>query len=151
MVVCAYGAFDLLHPGHIRLLEGARDFGDVLVVAVQSDALVRAATAGASGDPAGSGTTERPITPADERAEILAALSAVDFAAVLDEPLTELLQNFRPDAFVCVDETDGSGGFVASDSLDRMLAAIGCKIVRVPPEPGYSTSLLIERIAGGRA
>ncbi len=140
-VVCAYGAFDLLHPGHIRLLEQARDLGDVLVVAVQCDASVRAAAANA----------ERPITPAAERAEILAALDAVDYAAVTDEAPAEFLHQLRPDVFVCGDETDSQAIPGAADSLDRDLSEIGCKVVRVPIEPGYSTSRLIERISGHRA
>jgi rfaE bifunctional protein nucleotidyltransferase chain/domain len=154
-VVCAYGAFDLLHPGHIRLLEQARDFGNILVVAVQSDLLVRAASArardsGASADAA----TDRPITPAAERAEILAALNAVDFAAVIDEPLVEFLRKVRPDVFVCGNETNGESipsNLDASNALDEILASLGCKLVRLPLEPGYSTTRLVERISGNRA
>jgi rfaE bifunctional protein nucleotidyltransferase chain/domain len=152
-VVCAYGAFDLLHPGHIRLLEEARELGDLLVVAVQSDAIVRSATATAAspGHPATSGDVDRPITPAEERAEILAAVNAVDFAAVADDPLPAFLRQFQPDVFVCGDEPSGRMSPDASGPFDRAVAAMGCKVVRVPIEPGYSTSLLIERITGRRA
>src|SRR5579863_9495309 len=76
-VVCAAGAFDLLHPGHVRLLEQARGLGDILVVALQSDASARsdAQPAGAAGeDRTNQGAATRPITPANERAEILLAL-----------------------------------------------------------------------------
>jgi len=151
VVVCAYGAFDLLHPGHIRLLEEARDFGDLLVIAVQSDAAARAASAIPNNLHTWPNDIARPITRAEERAEILAALTAVDFAAVADAPLAEFLQLFQPDVFVCGDERDGRQSAAASNSLDRSLAAIGCKLVRVPLEPGYSTSRLIERITGRRA
>jgi len=140
-VVCAYGAFDLLHPGHIRLLEQARDWGKFLVVAVRSDASVRAAAANA----------ERPVTPAAERAEILAALSAVDFAVVTGDPPAEFLQKLRPDVFIRGDEADGEASSAAPNSLDRELAAMGCKVVRIPLEPGHSTSRLIERISGHHA
>lgn len=152
-VVCTYGAFDLLHPGHIRLLEDARDFGDLLVVGVQSDAVLSAAVSNASGsaDPPLNGAVDRPITPAEERAEILAALSAVDFAAVADVPLAEFLQQFQPDVFACGDERDGRQPSETPYTLERSLAAIGCRVVRIPLEPGYSASRLIERIAGRRA
>lgn len=137
-VVCASGAFDLLHPGHIRLLEQARDFGKLLVVAVQSDASVRATAA----------NEKRPVTPAAERAEILAALSAVDFAVVTDGPPAEFLQELRPDVFIRGNETDGEAHSAAANALDHELAAIGCQVVHIPLEPGYSTSGLIERISG---
>jgi cytidyltransferase-like protein len=151
-VVCAYGAFDLLHPGHVRLLEQARDLGEILVVGVQSDALA----AEASRDnvlPDESDRIVRPVTPAAERAEILAALSAVDFAAVVEQPLMQFLQTFRPDAFACGDGPPA--GSLGSDTsrreLETVLAKIGCKLVRLPLEPGYSTSRLIKRISGGHA
>lgn len=153
-VVCAYGAFDLLHPGHVRLLEQARDLGEILVAAVQSDALARAAAKNASHAATGEGVEiARPVTPAAERAEILAALSAVDFAAVVEEPLAQFLKLFRPDVFVCGDEpaSEGSGPDIAHGGLESLLAEMDCKLVRLPLEPGYSTTRLIERISGGRA
>lgn len=158
--MCAHGAFDLLHPGHVRLLEQARDFGDILVVAVQSDRLAdrltdesaRAETARAGGvAEATAAGARRPINPAAERAEILSALSSVDFVTIVDEPLAEFLKKFRPDVFVCGSEADGRAGSSdsnAPDALERALEEIGCRLVRLPQEPGYSTSLLIERIAG---
>jgi rfaE bifunctional protein nucleotidyltransferase chain/domain len=149
-VVCAYGAFDLLHPGHIRLFEQARDFGDILVVAVQSDAVVRASAASARGD----GAPERPITPAAERAEIVAALSAVDFAAVVEDPLTAFLQTLRPDVYVCGEDTDrqpDSANPADAIGLESALEKIPSKLVRLALEPGYSATRLIERISGKRA
>src|ERR1700683_4428200 len=89
-VVCAVGVFDLLHPGHVRLLEQARASGDILVVGVQSDARAREEKG-----------PNRPITPAAERAEILSALAAVDFAVVLnDERADEFIAQLVPDALV---------------------------------------------------
>src|SRR5271157_4089221 len=71
-IVFAHGSFDLLHPGHVRLLEQARPLGDILVVGVRSDAAVRAVHARENQrEPA---QPMSPITPASERAEILAAL-----------------------------------------------------------------------------
>jgi cytidyltransferase-like protein len=151
--VCAYGAFDLLHPGHVRLLEQARNLGGIVTVAVQSDDLVRRAAAEARADGGLSAHSEvqRPITPAAERAEILAALSAVDFAAVIDEPVGEFLKRFRPDVFVRGEQARSQFGDAnVAGNFDRALAAIGCRLVRLPLEPGYSTSLLIDRISGIR-
>jgi rfaE bifunctional protein nucleotidyltransferase chain/domain len=135
-VVCASGSFDLLHPGHIRLFEQARSFGDFLVVAVQGDASVR----GQFGDAA---KVARPVTPAAERMEIVAALAAVDFVVPFDEPSPrQFLLDFAPDVFI----EGGSGAQRESGLHERELEALGCKIVHVPLEPGYSTAQLIERI-----
>ncbi len=142
-VVCASGCFDLLHPGHIRLLEQARGLGNILIVAVQSDASFRESLV-----PAKSGAAEiaRPITPAAERMEILAALAAVDYAVEFDGPSPhEFLLRLAPDVFV-------EGG-TARDSILRESESktLGCRIVRFPLEPGYSTARLIERITELRA
>jgi rfaE bifunctional protein nucleotidyltransferase chain/domain len=136
-VVCASGAFDLLHPGHIRLLEQARSFGDFLVVAVQGDTSVRKQFGAAENG-------VRPVTPAAERMEIIAALAVVDFVVPFDEPSPyELLSQLAPDVFI-----EGGSKTERDYGLrPRELEALGCKIVRVPLEPGYSTAQLIERIA----
>jgi rfaE bifunctional protein nucleotidyltransferase chain/domain len=73
-VVFTNGVFDLLHPGHVRYLQEARDLGDVLIVGLNSDRSVRA-----------NKGPERPITPERERAEILLALVCVDAVAIFDE------------------------------------------------------------------
>jgi len=138
-VVFASGCFDLLHPGHVRLLEQARSHGDILVVGIRSDESVRAAHAGESHPPVSS----RPISPAAERAEILAALAAVDYVVEFDDSnLAALLERLAPDAVV------------QAGSPDRRPAAPGeppvaggaPKIVHILLEPGYSTARLIERI-----
>src|ERR671939_1533164 len=86
-IVFANGCFDLLHVGHVRYLEGARALGDLLVVAINSDAQVRAQK--------GEG---RPLVPERERAEIIASLRAVDFVTIFTEPTVEqLLLSIRPD------------------------------------------------------
>jgi len=136
-VVCAAGAFDLLHPGHIRLLEQARSLGDFLAVAVQGDASIRERF----GD---NEKATRPIVPASERMEIVAALEAVDFVAPFDSPSPHpFLLQFVPDVFVeGLSDAPLEFGFHRRD-----LEARGCKVVHVPMEPGYSTEQLIERIS----
>jgi D-glycero-beta-D-manno-heptose 1-phosphate adenylyltransferase len=140
-VVCASGCFDLLHPGHIRLFEQARSLGDVLVVAVESDATARGRNASSKKSSAG---LPRPITPAAERAEILASLAAVDYAVEFDDPShREFIARLMPDVFVL-------GGVANVDELAAREAAaieaLGCEVVRIPLEPGYSTTGLIDRI-----
>jgi rfaE bifunctional protein nucleotidyltransferase chain/domain len=135
-MVFVSGRFDLLHPGHIRLLEQARELGEILVVGVQSDAAVRVSSV--SGGPARNGL-ERPVTPASERMEILAALAAVDYAVEFDASTPDdLLARLEPDIVVV-----GRG--------DQVSHAAGRKIVSIPLEPGFSTSRLIDRISQLRA
>jgi rfaE bifunctional protein nucleotidyltransferase chain/domain len=128
-VVCAAGAFDLLHPGHVRLLEQARSHGDVLVVGILGDEAVRASRSGAGRAPA------RPVNPASERAEVVAGLAAVDAACVIEGSPRDFVARLSPDVFV-------AGGDEPAEGLD----AVG-ELIRIPLEPGYSTSSLIERIA----
>ncbi len=86
-IALANGIFDLLHVGHVRYLEAARREGDLLVVAVNSDASARALK--------GHG---RPLLPEDERAELLAALSCVDYVVLFHEPTADsLIRELRPD------------------------------------------------------
>jgi rfaE bifunctional protein nucleotidyltransferase chain/domain len=147
-VVCAAGAFDLLHPGHLRLLEQARGLGDILVVALQSDASVRSiaplGTAAGEGR-VGQSAAMRPITPATERAEILAALAAVDYVVEFNEPTPrEFFARLAPDVVV----KGGEAGSQESSFLDdEAVKATGGRVVRVALEPGYSTSFLLERIS----
>lgn len=150
-VVCAAGAFDLLHPGHIRLLEQARGLGDIVVVALQSDASVRSsaaqsATRGGAGESrAGQSAAARPITPANERAEILMALAAVDVVTEFDEPTPrEFFALLAPDVVV----KGGEAGSQESAFLDdEAVKAAGGRVVRLALEPGYSNSFLLERIS----
>ena len=86
-IVMANGCFDLFHVGHMRYLEGAAELGDVLIVAVNSDAQAR--------ELKGDG---RPHTPQNERAEIIAGVRCVDFVTIFDEPtVEELLLAIKPD------------------------------------------------------
>jgi rfaE bifunctional protein nucleotidyltransferase chain/domain len=137
-VVCAIGVFDLLHPGHVRLLEQARATGDILIVGVQNDARAREEKG-----------PNRPVTPASERAEILSALAAVDFAVILDdERADEFIAQLAPDAMVQGCDT-ASGKHIAAEISAAQAA--GVKVIQIPPEPGHSTSRLIERIKQLRA
>src|SRR5580765_2557970 len=89
-VVFTNGCFDLLHPGHVRCLAEARSLGDMLVVAVNSDRSVR-----------GNKGPERPLVPEQDRAEVLAALSSVDYVTIFDEPTPrELISRVLPAVLV---------------------------------------------------
>src|SRR5689334_8356097 len=86
-VVLTNGTFDLLHIGHVRYLQAARELGDMLIVGVNSDASVR-----------GYKGPGRPVVPQDERAEIVAALRCVDYATIFDEPTAvQLVESLQPD------------------------------------------------------
>src|SRR5580704_12580246 len=146
-VVCVAGAFDLLHPGHVRLLEQARGLGDVLIVALQSDESVRIAAEQAAklvGNPAPSPAPARPITPEAERAEILTAIAAVDFVAIFEEATAaEFIARLAPDIFA----QGGEGSRENACADDDAVKAAGGQVVSLPLEPGYSTSRLVERIS----
>jgi rfaE bifunctional protein nucleotidyltransferase chain/domain len=129
-VVFTNGCFDLLHPGHVRLIEAARDFGDVLAVAINSDAGVRRLKG-----------PQRPIIPAVDRAALLASLAAVDAVAIFDEETPcELLRSLRPD--VLVKGSDWSHWIAGREIVE----AAGGHVQAIPVEPGYSTTDLVNAI-----
>jgi rfaE bifunctional protein nucleotidyltransferase chain/domain len=130
-VVFTNGVFDLLHPGHLRYLEAARRQGDALVVGVNSDDSARRHK--------GEG---RPLTPAAERAELIAALEFVDAVVVFDEDTpAEIVQLLQPD--VLVKGADWSAdAIVGRDTVE----ARGGEVVRIPVEEGYSTSRLLAKV-----
>jgi rfaE bifunctional protein nucleotidyltransferase chain/domain len=128
-VVFTNGCFDLLHPGHTRYLAEARKLGDVLIVAVNSDTSVRAIK--------GPG---RPIFPEAERAEILAALEAVDYVTIFDD-LTPQAVIARMTPNVLVKGADwGPNEVVGRAEVE----AAGGQVISIPVVPGYSTSAIIE-------
>lgn len=142
-MVFVSGCFDLLHPGHIRLLEQAHSYGDLLVVGVQGDAGVRA-TKGKGSANAGPNVA-RPMNPAAERAEILAALAAVDYAVEFGESSPQaLIARLSPDVIVH-GAAPGPGATYAAEPKDAS-ASTTAKIVPILLEPGYSTAQLLERI-----
>ena len=131
-LVLANGAFDLLHVGHVRYLEAARDEGDWLAVAVNSDRSV----ARAKGPP-------RPILPEAERAEIVAALGCVDAVTVFDEDSpADLISAIRPD--VHAKGTDYTADAVPERAV---VAAYGGRTVIVGDPKDHATTELIERIS----
>ncbi len=130
-VVFTNGVFDLLHVGHLRYLQQARALGGALIVGINSDRSV--------GVVKGSG---RPITPEDERAELLSSLACVDAVVVFDEPTPhELIAALQPDILV-------KGADWAADAIvgRDVVEARGGRVVRIPIEAGHSTSALVERI-----
>ncbi len=130
-VVFTNGCFDLLHPGHLRTLERARAMGDLLVVAINSDRSVR--------ELKGVG---RPILPEAERAEILAALAAVDYVTIFDEPTPQkLIARLLPDVLVKGSDW-GEGEIVGREEVE----AAGGRVERLAFEPGYSTTDILSRI-----
>jgi rfaE bifunctional protein nucleotidyltransferase chain/domain len=131
-VVFTNGVFDLLHPGHTRYLADARAQGDALVVAVNSDRSVRALAKGA----------DRPVTPEHERAELLAALAAVDAVVLFDEDTPQrIVEAIQPDVLV-------KGADWAEDAIvgRDVVEGRGGRVVRVPIAPGYSTTAILDRI-----
>jgi len=133
-VVFTNGVFDLLHVGHVALLEAARAEGGALVVGVNSDASVRRLGKG----------TDRPVVPGQERARLLAALACVDCVVLFDEetPLA-LIKRLRPD--VLVKGADyARAAIVGADQVEGW----GGRVVRVPLVPGASTTALLARLRG---
>jgi D-glycero-beta-D-manno-heptose 1-phosphate adenylyltransferase len=132
-VVFTNGVFDLLHLGHVRYLRQARALGDALLVGINSDRSVRT-----------NKGPERPLMPQAERAEILAALACVDRVVIFDDP-TPLALIAAVQPHVLVKGADwAENDIVGREIVERR----GGRVVRVPVEPGYSTTGLIERIRG---
>ena len=127
-MVFTNGCYDLLHPGHIRLLEGARSLGDVLIVALNSDASVKRAKGEA-----------RPLIGERERAELALALEAVDAVSIFDEDTPrELIATILPD--VLVKGADWTYFVAGREEVE----AAGGQVVNLPLEPGYSTTGIVD-------
>ena len=133
-IVFTNGVFDLLHPGHVRYLQQARTLGDVLIVAINADRSVRA-----NKGPA------RPITPEQERAEILGALECVDAVTIFDEETPfEIIRALQPDVLV------KGGDYKPEEVVGRdILEESGGKVELVPLKEGFSTSAIVDRIRAG--
>jgi D-beta-D-heptose 7-phosphate kinase/D-beta-D-heptose 1-phosphate adenosyltransferase len=130
-IVFTNGCFDILHTGHTRYLAIARSFGDLLVVAVNSDTSVRTIKG-----------EKRPINSQAERAETLAALQSVDFVTVFDEPDPyKVISALQPDVLV------KGGDWPVEKIIGRdVVEARGGKVVNVPYVEGASTTGIIEKI-----
>ncbi|MBV9491235.1 MAG: D-glycero-beta-D-manno-heptose 1-phosphate adenylyltransferase [Verrucomicrobia bacterium] len=133
-MVFTNGCFDLLHVGHVRYLRAARALGDILVVGLNGDASVRRLKG-----------PRRPLHPESARAEVLAALSAVDHVIIFAEPrVTALLREVRPDVYV-------KGGDYTLETLDpeelATVQRLGARVELIPAVPGFSTTDVIRKIA----
>ncbi len=132
-VVFTNGCFDLLHPGHIRLLTEARKLGDLLVVGLNSDASVRKLKG-----------PERPILSERDRAQVLGGLDAVDFVVLFDEETPErLIEAVRPDVLV-----KGSDYTEATVVGAPFVRSYGGTVALVPLLPGSSTTTMVSRLKG---
>jgi rfaE bifunctional protein nucleotidyltransferase chain/domain len=135
-IVFTNGCFDLLHPGHVKLLEQARSLGDTLIVGINSDGSVRR-----------NKGVNRPVMPERERAEILAGLAAVDYVVVFDEATPrELIAEIVPNILVKGSDW-GADEIVGREDVE----GAGGRVVSIPVEPGFSTTNLILRIQRLRA
>ena len=127
-VVFTNGCFDLIHPGHTRYLADARRLGDLLIVAVNSDLSVRSLK--------GDG---RPIFPQEERAELLAALEAVDYVTIFDDPTPQaVIARMVPHVLV------KGAGWAPNEIVGRAeVEAGGGRVVSMPAVPGFSTTAIV--------
>jgi D-glycero-beta-D-manno-heptose 1-phosphate adenylyltransferase len=133
-VVWTNGCFDLLHAGHVRNLEAARAFGDLLVVGINSDASVR-----------GLKGPGRPILPAAQRCELVAALACVDYAVVFDEPVPlGAISRLKPDVHCKGADYAPPAGKPIPEAA--VVAAYGGRLEFFPLVPGLSTTDLLRRV-----
>jgi len=131
-IVFTNGCFDLLHVGHVILLERAKQLGDVLIVAINSDRSIRMLK--------GFG---RPLIPQRDRARCLAALASVDYVTVFDDatPL-RLIARLKPDVLV-----KGADWRLTEIVGHDVVRRHGGRVARIPLVNGYSTSGLLDRIS----
>lgn len=130
-IVFTNGCFDLLHMGHVQLLREAKNLGDILIVALNSDRSVRQIKG-----------PDRPILPEEERAELIAALEMVDYVTMFDEPdPLNVIRELRPDVLA-------KGGDWAEDKIvgREFVESYGGKVALIPFLKGHSTTEIIERM-----
>lgn len=135
-IVFTNGCFDLLHPGHVDMLEKARALGDELIVGVNCDSVVKILKG-----------PDRPIFPAQKRAEILASFEAVGGVVIFDEPTPrEIIKALLPDVLV-------KGGDWPIDKIvgREEVEAAGGKVLSIPIVSGYSTTGIIKKIRDFKA
>ena len=130
-IVFTNGVFDLLHPGHVRYLKAARSLGDVLIVGLNGDASVRR-----------NKGPERPITPEQERAEVLAALEFVDAVVIFNEDTpADIIRAIQPDVLVKGADWPADQ-IVGRDTVE----AGGGRVERITVEQGHSTTAIVEKV-----
>jgi rfaE bifunctional protein nucleotidyltransferase chain/domain len=130
-IVFTNGVFDLLHPGHVRYLQAARQLGDLLIIGLNADESVRR-----------NKGPNRPINPEHERAEVLSALECVDAVVIfVEDTPAEIIRLAQPD--ILVKGADwAADAIVGRDTVEGR----GGRVVRIPIEQGYSTTSIVERI-----
>jgi rfaE bifunctional protein nucleotidyltransferase chain/domain len=129
-VVFTNGCYDVLHPGHIRLLEQARSLGDILILALNTDSSVQR-----------SKGPNRQLVSETERAELASALEAVDAVTFFDEDTPrELIAAVLPD--VLIKGADWAHFIAGREEVE----AAGGQVLTLPLEPGYSTSNIVEEV-----
>ncbi len=130
-IVFTNGCFDILHVGHVRYLREAKKLGDVLVLALNSDASVRTIKG-----------EKRPLVPEEERADIMAALACIDYVVIFSEPTPQgLIEYLQPDILV-------KGGDWTEDAIAGadFVKAAGGRVVTIPLTVGKSTTNIVEKI-----
>lgn len=129
-VVFTNGCYDVLHPGHVRLLEAARSLGDILILALNTDASVQRLKG-----------PKRPLIAQDGRAELAAALAAVDAVTFFDEDTPrELIAAVLPD--VLIKGADWAHFIAGREEVE----AGGGQVLALPLEPGYSTTNIVDEV-----
>jgi len=130
-VVFANGCFDMLHVGHVRYLQGAKDLGGILIVAINSDESVRKIK--------GDG---RPLMPENERAEIVAAMACVDFVTIFSDPtVNNLLLTIKPDV-----QAKGTDYTVDTVPERETVKGYGGRVAIVGDPKDHSTTELIVKL-----
>ena len=130
-LVCTNGCFDILHVGHVRYLQSAKELGDYLLIGVNSDSSVKKLKG-----------TNRPINSQENRAEILNALNCVDYTFIFNEiTANNFLKHAKPDIYV-------KGGDYNLEELPEkpIIEELNCKVIFLNFHKGFSTSKIIEKI-----
>jgi rfaE bifunctional protein nucleotidyltransferase chain/domain len=131
-IVMANGCFDVLHVGHVRYLEAARNLGDVLIVGINCDEQTRRLK--------GEG---RPLVPQDQRAEIISSIEAVDFVTIFAEPtVTQLLLALKPDI-----HAKGTDYTEASVPERDVVRSFGGRVAIVGDAKDHSSTEMIDKVS----
>lgn len=135
-IVFTNGCFDILHAGHVRYLNAAKELGNYLIVGLNSDESVRKLKG-----------SERPVNCQEDRAEVLAALAATDYVVIFNEQTAQsLVEEIQPDIYV-------KGGDYCIEELPEAASvhATGGKVILLPEVKGRSSSNIIKKITNSKA